>query len=254
MAVLRLRARFRYHGFMPQRMRHRGKHLEDERKFAASHVPALRDAVADLSHLLSRNYAERAALKLVGDHYQLTSRQRRAVLGASCSDTALDSRNARRLESEQLRGQALILDGYNQLILAESILSNGVLLRGRDGCIRDLASVHGSYRRVEETNDAIALVGECLQSLDPESVTWLFDAPVSNSGRLRALMLEVATAHAWPWEIELGSQVDKTLAQSSGVVVTSDGWILDRAARWTSIGDQLLQRAGADNRVIDLGG
>lgn len=233
-------------------MRHRGKHPEDDRQFAASQVPALRDAVTDLSHLLSRNYAERAAIKLVGDHYQLTSRQRRAVLGASCSDSALASRNARCLESEQLRGRALVLDGYNQLILAESILSSGVLLRGRDGCIRDLASVHGSYRRVEETHDAIALIGECLQSLDTESVAWLFDAPVSNSGRLRTLMQEVAAAHDWPWEIKLGSQVDKTLAQSSDVVTTSDGWILDRASRWTSIGDQLLHRAGAEDRVVDL--
>ncbi len=237
---------------MPQHLRHRGKHPEDERQFAASQVPALRDAVADLSHLLSRSYAERAALKLVGDHYQLTSRQRRAVLGASCSDAAWDSRNARRLESEQLRGRALVLDGYNQLILAESILSGGVLLRGRDGCIRDLASVHGSYRRVEETNDAVALMGECLQSLDVKSIAWLFDAPVSNSGRLRTLMLEIAGAHDWPWEITLGSQVDKSLAQSSAVVVTSDGWILDRAARWTSIGDLLQRRTGAEDRVIDL--
>ncbi|MCL4695136.1 MAG: hypothetical protein KJ060_21820, partial [Candidatus Hydrogenedentes bacterium] len=52
--------------------------------------------------------------------------------------------------------------------------------------------------------------------------------------------------------IKLGSQVDKTLAQSSDVVTTSDGWILDRASRWTSIGDQLLHRAGAEDRVVDL--
>jgi hypothetical protein len=238
---------------MPQHQRHRGRHPQDDRLFAPDQIPLLIRAVADLSYLFTQGYAETAALKLVGDHYQLTRRQRRAVLGASCSDTALASRTERRQSTEQLHGAEIALDGYNQLITAESILSNGILLRGRDGCVRDLASVHGSYRRVEETSDAIHLLGECLHGLQAARVTWLFDAPVSNSGRLRALMQELALAQGWDWDIQLISQVDKTLASSAAVVISSDSWILDRASRWASITGALLHRANAEGRAIDLG-
>lgn len=237
---------------MPQRQRHRGRHPQDDKLFAPARIGVLRRAVSDLSYLLSQAYAEAAALKLVGDHYQLTSRQRRAVLGASCADAALASRRDRFLPADNLRGSDLVIDGYNQLIIVESILSNGFLLRGRDGCIRDLASVHGSYRRVDETLDAIHLLGRTLHDLGAAQATWLFDAPVSNSGRLRALMLDEAERHGWTWDVQLNSTVDKTLAQNAAIVVSSDAWVLDRATRWTRITDTALCRAGAEERVIDL--
>lgn len=237
---------------MPQRQRHRGKHPQDDKLFASPRVDVLRRSVRDLSYLLSQGYAEAAALKLVGDHYQLTSRQRRAILGASCADAALESRRARFLPAEAVRDAELAIDGYNQLINAESILAEGILLRGRDGCVRDLASVHGSYRRVDETLDAIYLLGRTLHKLGAARVTWLFDAPVSNSGRLRALMLDAAVQHGWPWDVQLNSNVDKTLAQSTAIVVTSDSWILDRAKRWTRITDAVLGHAPSERRVIDL--
>lgn len=233
-------------------MRHRGKHPEDDLQFAVSQIPSLRDAVEDMSHLLSRSYAEPAALKLVGDHYQLTSRQRRAVLGASCSDQALASRLDRFVIPRRIRGASLVADGYNILINAETVLSGGYVFRGRDGCLRDLASVHGSYRRVEETVDAIQVLGDCLGNLGAATVRWLFDAPVSNSGRLRGLMQEMADASAWPWDVELDAHVDRALAASSDIVLSSDSWILDRAARWTSIGEVLLHRCGAEGGVVDL--
>lgn len=237
---------------MPQRQRHRGKHPQDDALFASSRIQTLRDAASDLSFLLSRDYAERAALKLVGDHYQLTTRQRRAVLGASCSDASLQRRKKSFVVTDRLSGTTLAVDGYNQLITAESVLSEAVLLRGRDGCLRDLASVHGSYRRVEETLTAVHLLGNVFTDLRVKRVTWIFDAPVSNSGRLRALLEAEAQRNNWPWDVTVEGKVDKTLANSTNIVVTSDGWILDRATRWTRIDRFVLDRAGAADRVIDL--
>ncbi len=238
---------------MPQRQRHRGRHPQDDALFAPSQIPTLRDAVSDLSLLRTRDYAERAALKLVGDHYQLTTRQRRAVLGASCPDASLRSRAKCFIVPDRLAGATLAVDGYNQLIITESVLSGAVLLRGRDGCLRDLASVHGSYRRVEETLTALRLLGNVFADLRVKHVNWFFDAPVSNSGRLRALLQAEARSHNWPWDVAVEANVDKTLANSANIVVTSDGWILDRAHRWTRIDPFVLHAAGAADRAIDLG-
>ncbi len=238
---------------MPRKQSHRGKHPKDAHLFASHRIPTLRNAVKDLSFLLSRGYAEKAAQKLVGDHYQLALRQRRAVLGASCSDEARVRRHAHRLGMEDLRGKTLAIDGYNLLIITESALSGGILLRGMDGCIRDLASVHGSYRRVEETLPAIELIGHYLRALGIAQVNWYFDAPVSNSGRLKVLLQELARAHGWPWHIELEKKTDQRLAHSDAVVVTSDGWILDRAHAWTNLAGALVTGMTPPPHVIDLG-
>ena len=49
----------------------------------------------------------------------------------------------------------LWIDGYNALTTIESALSGSVILRARDGCYRDMASMHGTYRKVQETVPAI---------------------------------------------------------------------------------------------------
>ena len=238
---------------MPRQQGHRGKHPRDAELFAPKWIPRLREAVHDMSFLLTRKYAEDATLKLVGDHYQLTTRHRRAVLRASCSDQSLHRRRECEVPFGELRGEKLTIDGYNLLITAESILSDGVLLRGRDGCVRDMASVHGSYRKVAETEGAIRLIGETLEACGLEGVQWYFDKPVSNSGRLKAMMSEMAEEAGWDWDIRLINKVDDTVASSEGVAVSSDGWILDRAQRWCNVTEHLLAHARATERVIDLG-
>src|SRR5689334_16889981 len=75
-------------------MSHRGLAPGDESLFGDQARPALRQATSDLCWLLSRGYAEVAALKLVGDRYDLTARQRSAVGRAVCTDNALSHRLA----------------------------------------------------------------------------------------------------------------------------------------------------------------
>jgi Protein of unknown function (DUF434) len=58
---------------------HRGLAPQDERLFAVRQLPALRAAAADLCWLLDHDYAPRSAIELVGNRYNLTSRQRMAV-------------------------------------------------------------------------------------------------------------------------------------------------------------------------------
>jgi hypothetical protein len=239
---------------MPHRQTHRGRHPEDDRLFSEAQLPTLRAAVGDLSFLLTRGYAEKASLKVVGDHYQLAARQRRAVLGAACPDEAIARRAATRVSDAALVGRTLIIDGYNLLIGVEALLGNAVQLRGRDGCIRDIASIHGSYRIVEETVPALDVIGRTLAGLDVGEVRWRFDAPVSNSGRLKVLLEERAGDHGWPWEVRLLRRVNQHLADSNHIVVTSDSWILDRAGAWYPVIDAVAAATGSGGRVLDLSG
>ena len=140
---------------MPDQRKHRGPHPDDAKLFAVDQVPPLQTAVRDLSWLLSRGYANPSSLKLVGDRYGLDTRQRLAVGRSACSDAAVSRRQEHQLTEKELRGQDIWIDGYNVLTSIEAALSGGVILRGRDGCTRDMASMHGSYRKVQETLPSI---------------------------------------------------------------------------------------------------
>lgn len=220
---------------MPDTRKHRGPHSEDAGLFHPDHHPALTEAVRDLSWLMSRNYARPSALKLVGDRRQLTDRQRTAVLRCACSDTALARRSERRTSLESMRGKPLHLDGYNVLTTVEAALGKGVLLRGRDGCYRDMASLHGSYRKVEETLPALHAIGEILDAAGVTPCKWYLDRPVSNSGKLKGIMNETARERSWPWEVELVPDPDPILAEAKGVVATADSVILDHCQSWVNL-------------------
>lgn len=243
---------------MPDKRKHRGRHPEDDRLFAPSEQALLRMAVDEYAWLLTRGYAALSALKLVGDHHNLTARQRMTVRRGACPDQALHGRLAKRIEPDQLTGQALAIDGYNLLITIEAALSGGLVFIGRDGCYRDLASVHGTYRKVEETIPAVDVICTYVAGLDPSQVTVLLDRPVANSGRLRTLMAErVATFRenkpASPqWQISLADNPDTDLAVFEGVVATSDSVVLDRCVAWINLAAHIIDDRLPNTSLIDL--
>jgi hypothetical protein len=208
---------------------------DDEEMFGPSwHVP-LREAVHELSWLLSRGYPGKSALELVGNRHELYRRHRLAVLRCACSDDSLASRRARRVQPSELAGRPLAIDGFNVLVTIECGLAAALVLRGRDGALRDMASVHGRHRVGPHTVEALDRIAELVDRHRPSSTTWLLDAPVSNSGKLRALILERARARGLPWTVELDPDPDRKLAAFPGVIATSDSWILDQGGPWVDL-------------------
>lgn len=234
------------------RQQHRGRHPSDDKLFAPAQWKRLRQAVGDLSWLLSRDYPLDASLKLVGDRYRLTARQRMAVRRCACSDKALVWRTSHRIGADVLRGKTLWVDGLNVLIGIESALSGGLLFLGRDGCLRDLASVHGTWRRVVETRQAIYLLGQTLGELAPAQVHILLDKPVGNSGRLRGFLQKAAEEQGWPWTITLDHNPDRLLVAAAGPVATSDSHILDQVQAWVHLIGHVVQRHVPQATIIDL--
>lgn len=214
---------------MPDRRKHRGPHQADPQLFTEATLPRLRQAVSDLSWLLERGYRDPSALKLVGDRHGLRQRQREAVRRAACSDAMREvhARGFVPLEEGSLASRPVSIDGFNCVVTVEAALSGGVILRCRDGRLRDIASVHGSYRKVSETESAATLLGGQLARAGAGPATWYLDSPVSNSGRLRSLLLDLAERRGWDWSVELVTDPDVILRESTEVCATNDGGILD---------------------------
>jgi len=237
---------------MPDKRTHRGPHPADEKLFAADAISNLQLATADFSLLLTRGYAEKGALKLVGDRFSLTERQRLAIMRSACSDEQLASRNEHRVALESIAGQSIAIDGYNVLITVEAAMSGGVIFKGRDGCFRDLASIHGTYRKVTETIPAVELIGQFLQEVGAGKALWLLDSPVSNSGRLKTLIGELARKNNWDWEIELLLSPDAKLVKTDLIVASSDSVVLDGCKRWTNLAAEIITQKLPSSTIIDL--
>ncbi len=237
---------------MPDKRTHRGPHPADAKLFAADAISNLRTAVADYSLLLTKGYSEKGALKLVGDKFSLTQRQRLAIMRSACSDEELASRNRHRVALENLAGRAIAIDGYNVLITVEAAMSGACVFKGRDGCFRDLASVHGTYRKVTETIPALELIGQFLQEVHAGKALWLLDSPVSNSGRLKTLIGELARNNNWNWEIELLLSPDAELKKTDLIVASSDSVVLDGCKSWVNLATEIIKNKLPSAKVIDL--
>ncbi|OHB76826.1 MAG: hypothetical protein A2Z25_04025 [Planctomycetes bacterium RBG_16_55_9] len=237
---------------MPDRRTHRGPHPADEKLFVPDALADLRTALADFSLLLTKGYAEKSALKLVGDRFSLTERQRLAIMRSACSDQQLASRSERRVGAEDLAGRSIAIDGYNVLITVEAAMSGGVIFKGRDGCYRDLASIHGTYRKVTETIPAVQLIGDFLKEAGVNKALWLLDSPVSNSGRLKTLIRELAEKKDWNWQIDLLHSPDAELKKTETIVASSDSVVLDDCIKWTNLAAEIITQKLPKATVIHL--
>ncbi|HEX7069941.1 MAG TPA: DUF434 domain-containing protein [Rhodothermales bacterium] len=226
---------------MPHRTRHRGPDPRDERLFSGAALFSLREAVADYSWLLSRGYSEAAGEAIVGDRYRLPQRVRIAMRRMACSDDALRRRKEHRIRTFE-PGAELLIDGFNVLITLESALGGAVVLEGRDGCLRDLAGLRGSYRAVDETRPALEAAGRVLAQAGNPHATWIFDRPVSNSGRVAAIVRDVAAANGLNCDADVADAADALLAGATAVIATADSSILDRTGHWFNLARTVVER------------
>ena len=231
-----------YASAMGDSRRHRGPHPEDHDLFSPESEATLRAAVEDLSWLRTRGYAEPSALKLVGDRYQLRKRQRVAVGRCACAEPKRVSRAAREVPPSEMVGRRLWIDGLNVLTTIEVALSGGVLFVGKDSCLRDMASFHGNYRLVRETERAATILVEVVDAMKPAEAIVFLDRPVSNSGRLADVIRKAASSAGSSLRAQTADGVDETLKRATAVAATADSAILDACEGWLSLARLAVER------------
>lgn len=217
---------------MSDKRNHRGPNSKDLIYFSTSNFKILKMAVDDYCYLLTRDYPPKSALQLVGNRYGLHLRQREAVARISCSEDSLRKRKSKEIDIRNLdfskESYGLGVDGFNIIVTIEAALGGGIILEGRDGFFRDLASVHKHYRKVKETEQALQLIGKVLSLYwKGETINWFLDAPVSNSGRLKLMISKMMDDFYLPGDVQLVRDPDKILIQYAGIVASADSRILD---------------------------
>ena len=226
----------------------RGFDPKDRVQFGPKAIPALAAAARELAFLLDRGYDTKHASTFVGDHHLLSSRQRTALARITSTRAALEERERKRMLQAP---ESLVLDGFNTIITLEVALSGSLLLEGMDGTIRDLAGLRGSYRIVDKTVQAVELVLHGMEEQGVKSALFYLDQQVSNSGRLRGLILEKAADRGVQVQVELHPGVDSVLSRMENVV-TADAIILDKCGSWYNLNRGLMEKAVPDAWIFRL--
>lgn len=221
----------------------RGKEAKDDLFFSQDAKLIFKEALEDLNYLLTRLYSPKNALHTVGTRYRLSQRQIKALQGMGASEQYLDKVKITQCDIDELKGNTIVIDGFNVLILLESLFSGAYLFQGTDGCYRDLSSVHGTYKKVSQTPIAIQTIVDFHKETGVKEIIWIFDKPVSNSGRIKKMLEETASQENLTWTILLEDKADDTIIKQTGIIISSDAYILENAAKWFNLMGYLVEKA-----------
>ena len=219
----------------------RGYVPDDERNFSLESIEKLRVASRHVLYLINEGYDLKQASTFVGNHFLLSERQRLAVMRSLATAEQLAMRKAKLLTAAEAAGRDVWIDGFNTVITLEVLKCDSILFSCMDGTVRDLASLRGTYRIIPETEGAVRLLFDSLAEMEIHSATVLLDQPVSNSGRLKALMAELVSDYPFALDIEIQKDVDRELYEKENVI-SSDSIILDRCLSWINLAALCMER------------
>ncbi len=217
----------------------RGYCLKDEIEFGSQWKDRLNRAGEELYYLLNRGYKLNPSSTFIGNHYMLSERQRLALVRMIASKKQLELRKEKELSPEL--PERVVVDGFNTIISLEVALSDSLIIKGLDGAIRDLAGLRGTYRIIDKTTQAVQLIFQALEELNISEAVFYLDQPVSNSGRLKSLIIEIAKNYYLSVEVEVIYDVDRVLEKKDGVI-SSDAIILDKCISWFNLNDWIIDR------------
>ncbi len=238
-------------GKMSLNEKKRGFVSEDSRWFSEDSLKILRTAQEEVQWLLDRGYNMKSVIQFVGNHYLLSLRQRAALQRATSPKVEYDIRRNKLYPLEAIKEGTIHIDGFNLIITLEVALSGSVLILGRDGVIRDLAGLRGTYRIIDKTYKALNLIGMALKNLNVPEVVFYLDSPVSNSGMLKKRILDYYSGWNFIVNVELVPNSDVSLSAMDRVV-TGDSIILNNCKGWFNLGTKIIEDYIADAWIVDL--
>jgi hypothetical protein len=131
---------------------------------------------------------------------------------------------------QALQGMDMIVDGYNVLITAESLLAGRPVYLCDDGFLRDTFGIFNRYRPAEITYDALAAIFDLLVAAAPARITFLLDQQMSRSGELAARIRELMADRQLSGTACTARDVDHRLKTFAGIVASADGSVIDAAS------------------------
>lgn len=185
-------------------------------------------AAQDYLYLCGRGYKDKSILKLIGDRYHLSRRERSRLLRGIFPLEINRQRTDKLCGACSIHDNMISIDGFNVLYTIASYLSGKDVYLATDGFLRDSAETHGKPYRRELRHRAWKLLLDYLIHHKPSYAEIFFDEPISNSGE----MAKVANTDLFSAGIKgkattVASPDHWLIHASKGLVASSDTVIID---------------------------
>ncbi len=191
----------------------------------------LKDASLDLRYLLDRCYSREQSISIVGNRYNLNSRERNLLYRCIFSKRDVLVHRNRLVSDKELEGKKLCIDGYNVLITVESYLKGKEVILCDDGFLRDISGVYGKYKFSKITEKAVEMILKANKELRVREVKVFFDSGVSFSGQLSSYFMEKAKRYNIPLKAVAVKQGDAMVLRCSGIPCSGDRSIIKKAEK-----------------------
>jgi hypothetical protein len=202
----------------------------------------LQEAAEDFRYLLNREYPRKASLELVGNRYGLDYDQRHLLHRGVFSDGNAELRRKRRIPLGKIRNKNLAIDGHNVIITVEAGLTRRPLILADDGFIRDISGLSGAFKKTSKTEEALQLIFSALRKAKPRQTLFLFDSPISMSGKLAQEVRNLLKKHHLRGDSVAVRVPENILIGFQGVVATSDTAIIDQTKKVVDLAGAIIKK------------
>jgi hypothetical protein len=209
-------------------------------------------AAEDFRYLLNRGYPRKATLELVGNRYGLTFDERHLLHRGVFSNSDSRLRREKKISIQEVRNKDLAIDGHNVVITIEAGLSGRPLILGDDGFIRDISGLSGSFKKTETTEKAIQFIIHAIKKIKPRQTLFLFDAPISMSGRLAQEIRSRLKGERLPGDAMAVKVPEKILIGFRGVIATSDTAIIEQSKKVLDLPGYILREKTKLESLVQL--
>ncbi len=192
---------------------------------------SVENAAYDFKFLLDRGYTRKSALNLISTRYSLRDKQRNFLFRKVFSEKEIRDHKKRKISIKEIKDKEIVIDAYNVLITTEEILSNGDLVEGMDGFLRDFKGVFSAYKFDEKTKDALKEILKTLKKYNPKSVLFVLDSQISKSGELAKHIREELKKFQLEGDAKTENAADSFIRNRNKITLTSDTAIIEKVSK-----------------------
>ena len=188
-------------------------------------------AIKDYKYFLKRKYPQKSILKLVGDKYMLTGKERAMLFrGITTNEKIKKRKNILIKNNKNIKDKSLHIDAYNVLITIGSYLNGSLVFIGNDDFLRDASEMHGKIFRDKLIIRAVNLTLKYLKKQRVKSADFYLDEPVSKSGELCREIRKDLIANNIHGDAKTCNSPDYILKNiDNGIICSSDSTIIDNS-------------------------
>lgn len=184
------------------------------------------EAAREYLWFLSRDYPQKASLKLVGDKFSLSGEMRQVLYRGIASASVAQSRKEK--IGIVVQGDHVLIDTYNVLFTVNNYLLGKYLFICNDGMLRDAGEMRGRIVSKPQFSRSVSLMLDLLREWNGVTLIHYLDEPVSFSGRLAVDLNRDMAELGIAGEAQVVKSPDRRLIEErSDAICTSDGVIID---------------------------